>query len=242
METGTVLFVSHDTGAVNNLCRQAIWLNQGAVQMRGSAAEVTAAYIEYCAQEIYGDSVKLNSVRGKATGGELPVHRVEKETKIRFYEDIANSDGWTTGAAEIRRVSVMQHDGSPVVTLSGGERLLLKIDVVAHKPLASPIVGFFVKDRLGQSLFGEHTYDYVQPPCSVARGEVIEAEFTFVLPLLPDGRYSMTVSVADGDSSNHVQHHWLHDALILDVQSTKSRYGLVGIEVDAVEMRKLVAS
>jgi lipopolysaccharide transport system ATP-binding protein len=91
---------------------------------------------------------------------------------------------------------------------------------------------------LGQALFGEHTYTYVQPPCVVDAGEWLEAEFVFFLPLLPNGEYSMTVSIADGDPDNHIQHHWLHDAMILTVQSPKLRYGLVGIPFDSVFMHK----
>ena len=103
------------------------------------------------------------------------------------------------------------------------------------QPLASPILGFFVKDRLGQSLFGEHTYTY-RPGMAMAAGQVAEAVFDFRLPLLPNGAYAMTVSIADGEPFNHVQHHWLHDALLIQVSSGKLRYGLVGIPFEAVDM------
>ena len=48
--------------------------------------------------------------------------------------------------------------------------------------------------------------------------------------MLPNGDYSVMTSLADGDLHNHVQHHWLHNALILHVVSSKVRYGLVGVE------------
>ena len=35
MENGTVLFVSHDTGAVINLCQSGIWLEKGSVKHKG---------------------------------------------------------------------------------------------------------------------------------------------------------------------------------------------------------------
>ena len=239
MEHGTVLFVSHDAGSVTNLCQQAVWLDHGDMRMHESAEAVTKAYIEFCAQEIYGDSVKLNSVRSEKIGdSSKAICQVDQETRISFYEKIANSDGWKTGAAEIQSVSIMQADGTPATTLAGGERVTLIIEATAHQTLVSPIVGFFVKDRLGQSLFGENTYTYVDPPCLVGAGERIVAEFVFALPLLPNGEYSMTIAIADGDLHNHVQHHWLHDAVILHVQSPKIRYGLVGIQFDSVVLRK----
>ena len=238
MEQGTVLFVSHDTSSVANLCSQAVWLDHGELRMHDIASEVTKAYAEYCTQEIYGDLVKLDLIHGKKSNKAQKANVVDQETRISFYEDIANSDGWKTGAAEIQSVSIKQANGASTTTLAGGERLLLRIDAIAHQTLCSPIVGFFVKDRLGQSLFGENTYTYVHPPCLVEAGERIVSEFVFAIPFLPDGEYSMTVAIADGDPHNHVQHHWLHDAVILHVQSPRLRYGLVGIQFDSVTLRK----
>ena len=44
----------------------------------------------------------------------------------------------------------------------------------------------------------------------------------------------MTVSIADGDPAINVQHHWLHDAVLINVQSQKLRYGLVGIPFEKI--------
>jgi lipopolysaccharide transport system ATP-binding protein len=242
MEKGTILFVSHDINSVNNLCQLAVWLDHGSTRMFSNSIDVTKAYTQYCNQQIYDDSIKLESLSGddKSVKVRSDEKRIEPETRISFFEDIAHSDGWKTGAAEILGVSITQMNGEPVTTLLGGEKVVLKIQAMAYRPLVSPIIGFLVKDRLGQSLFGEHTYTYTQPPCPVNSGERLEAEFIFSLPLLPNGEYSMSVSIADGDPYDHVQHHWLHEAMILNVQSPKLRYGLVGISFDSVSMHKRV--
>ena len=44
-EGRTVVFVSHDTGAVGQLCRRAIWLEHGKVRDDGSVESVLAAYL-----------------------------------------------------------------------------------------------------------------------------------------------------------------------------------------------------
>jgi lipopolysaccharide transport system ATP-binding protein len=171
---------------------------------------------------------------------ELPAldNKADEGTKINFYEDIANSDGWGSGAAEILSVDIIGIDGDPIPSLFGGEQVLLKIEVMTHQTLVSPMVGFFVKDRLGQALFGENTYSYIPAPIIAEAGEKLVSEFIFSLPLLPNGEYSMTVAIADGDPNNHIQHHWLHDAVILEVQSSVLRYGLVGIPFDSVRLTK----
>jgi len=45
-EGRTVLFVSHDTGAVLNLCQTAVMLNNGTVELIGKPKEVTEHYLE----------------------------------------------------------------------------------------------------------------------------------------------------------------------------------------------------
>jgi ABC-type polysaccharide/polyol phosphate transport system ATPase subunit len=45
----TLLFVSHSTGAVQQLCERALWLDHGELAMDGEAADVVAAY-EGCAR------------------------------------------------------------------------------------------------------------------------------------------------------------------------------------------------
>jgi lipopolysaccharide transport system ATP-binding protein len=238
MEQGTVLFVSHDIASVNNLCQKAIWLDLGTIRMRDEAEEVTKVYTEYCMQEIYGDSAKLTSVRSNKSE-----HSKEKQlvqtTKISFYEDIANSDGWKSGAGEILEVSISAPDGQPLKVFSGGENVLLQIKAMAHQDLDSPIIGFLVKDRLGQSLFGENTYRYVQQPFTASKGEILNAYFEFSLPLMLNGSYSMTVSLANGNLQVNTQHHWVHDAMIIQVQSSAIRYGLMGIQFTSVAMHKI---
>jgi homopolymeric O-antigen transport system ATP-binding protein len=45
-EGRTVLFVSHNMGAIANLCTSALWLDEGRVAARGPVADTVAAYIQ----------------------------------------------------------------------------------------------------------------------------------------------------------------------------------------------------
>ncbi len=134
---------------------------------------------------------------------------------------------------------LLSEDGKAVGVYAGGEHLILQVEAIVNKKLNSPIIGFLVKDRLGQSLFGEHTYTYLDNQIISNSGDCLIANFKFELPYLPNGDYSMTVSLADGDPQNHIQHHWLHDAAILTVESSRLRYGLVGIHFDNVTLKKI---
>jgi lipopolysaccharide transport system ATP-binding protein len=65
MKTGTIIFVSHDTGAVANLCDRAILLNQGEISKIGTPKEVCEVYLAslYQADQISAES----TLRGQRT-------------------------------------------------------------------------------------------------------------------------------------------------------------------------------
>jgi len=232
-EQGTILFVSHDVGSIMSLCSQAVWLDQGQMRMAGSANDVADAYLRYCNQQVMGEEKTARALSDAAPAATTAT--VDHDTRLDFFQNVVHSDGWATGDAEITSVTLTSPEGDEFSNFRGGERVVLSIQAIAHSALASPIIGFLVKDRLGQALFGQNTFveGSAQP---AEEGETLQATFGFTLPMLPNGEYSMTVSIADGDPTVHIQHHWLHDAVLINVQSTKLRYGLVGIPFERVAL------
>jgi lipopolysaccharide transport system ATP-binding protein len=235
-EKGTILFVSHDTSAVINFCDAAVWLEKGNVAQIGVPKEVSEAYLRAGLQDIYGADAALQIIEGKPIDGALLAS--DPETHVEIFDNLDASSGWKTGSAELESVRLVDATGMLPAIFVGGEQVTLILRARAHRDLISPILGFYLRDRLGQPLFGEHTFSYVHPPLDLAAGQTCEARFAFTLPLLPNGDYSLTASIAEGTLAEHVQHHWLHDAIILKVSSNKMRYGLVGIPFRSVTLMR----
>ena len=65
MKTGTVLFVSHDTGSIKSLCNYALWLEKGQVLQEGTPKEVCELYLEafYEAQQGKSSTTKLRAFK-----------------------------------------------------------------------------------------------------------------------------------------------------------------------------------
>jgi lipopolysaccharide transport system ATP-binding protein len=242
-ERGTLLFVSHDTASVQNLCKSAVWLGKGEVLQVGTSKDVAQAYFQYTMQEVYGDEVKLqkNDVQAepmqKQASEALPTEVHGVETAVVIHDNLKQAKGWQSGEADIVSVALTNLDAGVNGVLTGGERVRLLVRARAHEALQSAIIGFLVRDRLGQDLFGENTclVDFGKP-CFVAPNQEFEAAFVFQFPMLPNGQYALTVSVADGNLHDNTQHNWLHDAMIINVSSNKLRYGLVGIPVESVNL------
>jgi lipopolysaccharide transport system ATP-binding protein len=49
------------------------------------------------------------------------------------------------------------------------------------------------------------------------------------MPVLPVGSFSINVAVAEGTQYNHIQLHWVHDALPLKVHASRIQHALIGV-------------
>ena len=102
--------------------------------------------------------------------------------------------------------------------------------VKANKSIIWPAVGFMLKDRLGQYLFTEGTdMPFRKYHLSFSVGDIVDVVFSFRMPILACGVYTINVAVAEGLGSDHVQQHWIHDALRIESLSSRLVHGIGGM-------------
>lgn len=244
MAHGTVLFVSHDTGAVINFCQRAIWLNKGISKYQGEPKEVAQKYLAELYESQQGESAVQPSdssvKRPKAQPRDMRqdfVNATPYRNDIELFDFSPDTASFGKGGGQIVSVQLLDESDMPLAWVVGGENVKLVITCLASAELLGPIVGFYVNDRLGQSLFGDNAFNFsAQVPLVVAAGEKFKTEFEFRMPILPMGDYSVTVALAEGTQQDHVQHHWIHDALILKSHSSGVSTGLVGVPMNNIRM------
>ena len=247
MNTGTILFVSHDTSSVRALCNKAIWLERGKVLKQGSPKVVCDEYLEafYEAQQGSGTTTRLKVAQPefKEPGQDQRqsfINASNLRNDLELFEFNADAPSFGKGHAQITDVHFLNTENQPLSWVVGGEKITLKIVALTHSRLESPIIGFHIKDKLGQPLFGDNTYlTYAQTPVPSEQGGKIVAEFTFMMPRLAKGDYSVSVAIANGTQQDHIQHHWIHDAIHFKSESTSVAAGLIGIPMANVEFRNL---
>ena len=244
MERGTLLFCSHDTGAVVNLCSRAVLLDLGRVTMVGSAKQVTERYLADFYESEQGES-RIEAAQSKSTPTEedyrdmreAMINASHLRNDIEVFKFDPDQPGFGAGAARVVSVTLRDKDGVPLSWVVGGEDVMLEIRCKANDALARPIVGFLFRDRLGQAIFGDNTflaYQFNTP--SVQVGDEFAARFEFRLPPLPSGDDSVSAAIADGSQDSHVQHHWMHDALIVRSHATSVCHGLIGLPMKSIRL------
>ena len=266
MEDKTVLFVSHDSTAITNLCSHAIWLENGRIRQQGSPKEVSEQYLEAQFQtneEPQSPPATQNQSSTQAGSAaavlqDKPAKATKSRTEFEDYHDMRrdfinatslrndielfefnpDAPSFGTRQANIVAMTLKDVDGKALSWIVGGENVALNVVCQTDKPMTSPIVGFYIKDRLGQTLFGDNTY-IGTTPLTVQPGDQFCATFEFRLPTLPPGQYSFCAALAEGTQEDHVQHHWIHDALIIHSHSSFVVTGLVGIPMRSIRFGHL---
>lgn len=249
-ERGTLLFVSHDDSAVSGLCDTALWLEHGNQRAYGNAKDVVHAYLESVIAE------REESSGRKPVREPRPVQHLRKQSvydarrewinasNLRNDIQVVPFDPETPGFGELRArmtdVSLCDEAGNRLAWCVGGESVVLEVELVADEAVQRPIVGFYLKDRLGQQLFGDNTYlTTLDNPRAMQPGQSLRARFRFEMPRLRAGDYFVTIGIADGDKDEHVVQHWIHEALTFRSESQEWAAGLIGLPMTDISLENV---
>ena len=207
-ESGTtILFVSHDPGAIRALCSRAILLNQGRMEADGSPTDVLARYQKVImAQEAAYAEAQLARVQEKAPP---QVSASDDEAAPQYTYRHGN------GSAEISGVDLLDENRRPTTMVESGQLVHVRARVVFHEDLEDPVYGFIIRNRHGINLYGTNTKVQGIKPGLIRRGERVETIFSFNCWLAPD-LYSISIAV---HSANSVSFDWMDGVLFFRVFS-----------------------
>jgi ABC-type polysaccharide/polyol phosphate transport system ATPase subunit len=230
----TILFVSHDPGAVRALCSRAILLNGGRMEADGAPAEVLDRYQKLIMdQEAAYAETQLALIQGtmNQAGQERAQPAVAAPTILADASDVAPQFTYRhgNGHAEILRVDLLDSSRRIVGTVESGQLVHLRVRVVFHEDLADPIYGFVLRNRHGINLYGTNTRVQGLQPGLIRRGEQVETTFSFNCWLAPD-LYSVSIAV---HSPNSVSFDWMDGALFFRVFSDIPIEGVANLDARA---------
>mgnify|MGYP000946496656 CR=1 FL=1 len=242
---GTLLFVSHDDAAVSGLCDKALWIDSGRMMAYGESRDVVQQYLESIIASRQGDAL-VKAAAGPHRAVERRRHDMRRDlvnlSNLRNDIEVVAFDPNAQGFGEMRArvLDVVLRDaaGQELSWCVGGESVVLDVEFSAEHELARPIVGFYLKDRLGQLLFGDNTHvSTLGKPVAMRAGEKGRARFEFEMPRLKAGDYFITIGIADGGKDEHAIQHWVHEALVLKSLCQSWSIGILGLPMTNIELK-----
>jgi len=237
-ERGTILFVSHDLAAVTAFCDHAIWLEGGVVRDAGSAKDVCEKYFaQLYMQHTGADGAAVAPAEASVEEDIEDVVEDEPADEIIEQRIVMHDDGSISKG--VQEIESFGFDPQSSTFGTGGAEILMvsftNVTAKANHDLDLPIIGFIIKDRLGQPLIGGNTYhSYKETPVKVLASKRVEAAFHFKLPILAVGDYSIVAAIANGSLHEHVQLHWMHDAVLFKVVASSIDGVIVGAPLDKI--------
>jgi lipopolysaccharide transport system ATP-binding protein len=192
-EGRSLLFVSHDPGAVKTYCDHAVLLDKGILIRSGQPADTLDYYNAMIAAK-------------------------ERELEIRVSEGAPGRRQTQSGTQEavLGRFDVLGENGKSVRAVPCGATVRIVCEINFRSPVSAPTVGFMIRDRLGSEVFGTSTFYLGLKTRTYAAGECMEVAFTTRLNLGP-GNYSCTIAVHAGADHREGNYDWRDNLIALSV-------------------------
>lgn len=188
----TLLLVSHDKHAIQAICHRAILLTDGMIAMDDRPDLVFDYY------------------------NALVADREAKSIAQVTHEDGRVGTISGNGAVSITRVELLGEDGASRDCVAVGEtvRLMLTLNIQDYVPTL--VIGYVIKDRLGQDMYGTNTQHLGCPQGALEPGVVIRQAFEFAANL-GAGSYSVSVAAHGDDTHLAANYEWRDSVLVFEV-------------------------
>jgi ABC-type polysaccharide/polyol phosphate transport system ATPase subunit len=198
-EGRTIVFVTHDMGAVERFCDRAMLIERGRIVEIGEPAPVAREY----------NKLNFRRVReeARAHGGPETLKRAP--------------------VAELLSATFESPSGEPLLATPQGNPCAVRVDVRFHSSAENPIFAVTLRDERGQSAFATSTQLDHGPTGWFQAGQTASVRVAFDNWLSP-GRYTLEASVTpDGLGSN--AYDLREEMASLIVHATRSGGGAVDL-------------
>jgi lipopolysaccharide transport system ATP-binding protein len=192
----TLLLVSHDKQAIQSVCDRAILLDGGRLAREGKPEEIMDYYNAMIAER---ENVTVRQL--EAPGGKV--------------QTVSG-----TGEATVTDIALLDEAGQRVEVVDVGAAVTLEVKVRAWAAIPRMVLGYMIKDRLGQPMYGTNTHLKQLPLNDVVAGEEVVYRFAFPMNLGP-GTYSVATAIVSTETHLVNNYEWRDLALVFTVMNMR---------------------
>lgn len=189
----TLLIVSHDKAAIQSICDRAILLRSGKLAMEGKPEEVMDYY-----NAMLAEKENANTVRQETSS----------DGRIKTVSG--------TGQATVAEIKILNANGDPVEVIDVGAPVTLSVKVRVSAAIPRLVLGYMIKDRLGQTVFGTNTHHLQRAELDLVEGDELVYNFGCEMSVGP-GSYSIATALVSDDTHLGNNYEWRDLALVFNV-------------------------
>lgn len=198
---GTVLFVSHDIGALKSLCSRGIYLEQGELRCIGPASEIAERYIREMRAEMNAAQFEVIRTKADIAAVECLPHEAEQHAR-KAGAHFKRSDEFDrrvaafrygAGGARVALAELLDMDEQPVSLLEFNQKVKVRIHFSVDRPMTLAPAYYILDDKKNLILgAGPRQAGQELPDCHPGRHYI--ATYVTEVPL-QEGNYSIQVQL-----------------------------------------------
>lgn len=214
-QKATVLIVSHDLNSITKFCKRLLVMNNGVLIFDGNAKDAVTEYYK----------VKQGSILSKEAKKQV------EDTYTRIAKDqfiIPSKDQYSGKMDAIIYSFYYQIDETPFGEYCEfGKTFYIKMAIRCSRRIDSVIIGYQVRDKYGNEIFGETSLTSGNDDVTFEKGENI-VSFQFIWPEVREGDYFITLGLGEGyEVLNQVEQCWINQAIhVVNTTHNKLIYGV----------------
>jgi lipopolysaccharide transport system ATP-binding protein len=146
----------------------------------------------------------------------------ERDVKLIRQERLAYGKVQTTsgrGNVSVIEINLLNQEHQPVEAVETGAPVTLEIRAQVNTPVPELVIGFLIKDRFGQSVYGINSYRLGKTIEHLSAGDQVIGRFQFAMNL-GKGNYTISTGVSRQDSHLSDNYEWRDAGLVFSVYNT----------------------
>jgi ABC-2 type transport system ATP-binding protein len=172
----TVIFVTHDMGAIRKFCDRCLLIENGKIKMIGKPDKVAGYY----------EDINLRAAEVRLTKNNDDKKPMYKKREGNRRAEIMKVETFNPANKKLQK------------TFTAKEKIGIRIQYLAHKSLPRPSVGLVFQDQLNTTIFATNNWVMKKPTRALKPGESLLME-TVIDNIFTDGKYTISCAIESED-------------------------------------------
>lgn len=223
----TVLIVSHDLNAITKFCQRIIVMNYGEIVYNGEPTEAISQYFR----------IKQGRARKNQKAQDADSTIVEKFENYK----VPNGKDYSGKMDVIIEKYYYKIENEAFGEMcEDGDGVNISMLVHSEREIENLIVGYQVRDKYGNEVFGETSLTSKVEQFSLHKGTNL-INFSFTWPEVREGDYFITLGIGEGSEVlNQVEQCWINNAVhVVETTHGKTIFGIFNHEMEQFSVEEI---
>ena len=223
----TILIVSHDLNAITKFCQRIIVMNYGEIVYNGEPTEAISQYFR----------IKQGRARKNQKAQDADSTIVEKFENYK----VPNGKDYSGKMDVIIEKYYYKIENEAFGEMcEDGDEVNISMLVHSEREIENLIVGYQVRDKYGNEVFGETSLTSKVEQFSLHKGTNL-INFSFTWPEVREGDYFITLGIGEGSEVlNQVEQCWINNAVhVVETTHGKTIFGIFNHEMEQFSVEEI---